>query len=510
MKNIKRIISSIIIFILVLLSINAPEVKAASVSFSASSSEVTVGTTVTLKASANAGAWNLKITGNGVNQALVGQTDTMGNKSVSTSASFTPSAPGTYTFNLTGDITDFDTEVTENVSKSVTVKVNAKPTSNDNSGGSSSSGSNAGSQNKPDKTNVPTETTKPKTETQKSSNNYLSGITLNTGTLSPEFYRETFEYTVEFDDTVNLYELTEMEITAQAEDDRASIQGAGTVTLNEGENSFSINVTAENGAVRTYTIKVNKPAPVEQSSLRLKTLILNGINTNGEYQTINFTLEPEVFEYNLTVPNNISSISLNPTTENEDIIIETNGETALKEGENKIVIILTSPSDETITTTYTLNIERQAAIVEEQGLTQEQIGMIIIGGIVGVILLIIIITLIVKHRRKKKVYDYDEYDDEDNNHLEPNEEDDIIDPYPQTINTRETQEEPISEKNEDDLTEKHEKTMDSNIALKTENKVEENETTKLKWDDFCNTYEEDEENESKKSKDKKKGGKRFM
>lgn len=386
---------------------------------------------------------------------------------------------------------------------------NNEENSSGSSGGSSSSGNNSGSQDRPNESNVPTETTKPKTETEKSSNNYLSGITLSTGTLSPEFYRETFEYTVEFDDTVNLYELTEMEITAQAEDSRASIQGAGTVTLNEGENSFSINVTAENGAVRRYTIKVNKPAPIEQSSLRLKTLILNGINTNGEYQTIDFTLEPEVFEYNLTVPNNISSVSINPTTENEDIIIETNGETTLKEGENKIVIILTSPSDETITTTYTLNIERQAAIVEEQGLTQEQIGMIIIGGIVGVILLIIIIVLIVKHRRKKKVYDYDEYDDEYNNaQLENNEEDDIIDPYPQTIKTRENEEEPISEKNES--IEKHEETMGSNVALKTENEVEENKTAKLKWDDFCDTYDEEEENESKKVKDKKKGGKRFM
>ena len=187
---------------------------------------------------------NLKITGNGVNQALVGQTDAIGNKSASTSASFTPSEAGTYTFNLTGDITDFDTEVTSNISKSITIKVN--PKQNTSSGSSSETKTET-----PNKSNVPTETTQnKKTETTKSSNNYLSGITLSTGTLSPEFYRETFEYTVEFDDTVNLYELTEMEITAQAEDSRASIQGAGTVTLNEGENSFSINVTAEKDEIK--------------------------------------------------------------------------------------------------------------------------------------------------------------------------------------------------------------------------------------------------------------------
>lgn len=500
-----------IIFIMLVAMVFPNNVFAASASITASSTSIYVGETATINININSTeTWSLNISASGGNLSKTSDADAYGEEKTTTAmtATFSASEPGTYTISLSGTVAGSDL-VKKQVSDSVTVTVKAKETNSGSSGGSSSSGSNSGSQDRPNESNVPTETTKPKTETEKSSNNYLSGITLSTGTLSPEFYRETFEYTVEFDDTVNLYELTEMEITAQAEDSRASIQGAGTVTLNEGENSFSINVTAENGAVRTYTIKVNKPAPVEQSSLRLKTLILNGINTNGEYQTIDFTLEPEVFEYNLTVPNNISSVSINPTTENEDIIIETNGETTLKEGENKIVIILTSPSDETITTTYTLNIERQAAIVEEQGLTQEQIGMIIIGGIVGVILLIIIITLIVKHRRKKKVYDYDEYDDEYNNaHLENNEEDDIIDPYPQTIKTRENEEEPISEKNES--IEKHEETMGSNVALKTENEVEENKTAKLKWDDFCDTYDEEEENESKKVKDKKKGGKRFM
>ena len=500
-----------IIFIMLVAMVFPNNVFAASASITASSTSIYVGETATINININSTeTWSLNISASGGNLSKTSDADAYGEEKTTTAmtATFSASEPGTYTISLSGTVAGSDL-VKKQVSDSVTVTVKAKETNSGSSGGSSSSGSNSGSQDRPNESNVPTETTKPKTETEKSSNNYLSGITLSTGTLSPEFYRETFEYTVEFDDTVNLYELTEMEITAQAEDSRASIQGAGTVTLNEGENSFSINVTAENGAVRRYTIKVNKPAPVEQSSLRLKTLILNGINTNGEYQTIDFTLEPEVFEYNLTVPNNISSVSINPTTENEDIIIETNGETTLKEGENKIVIILTSPSDETITTTYTLNIERQAAIVEEQGLTQEQIGMIIIGGIVGVILLIIIIVLIVKHRRKKKVYDYDEYDDEYNNaHLENNEEDDIIDPYPQTIKTRENEEEPISEKNES--IEKHEETMGSNVALKTENDVEENKNAKLKWDDFCDTYDEEEENESKKVKDKKKGGKRFM
>ena len=214
------------------------------------------------------------------------------------------------------------------------------------------------------------------------------GITVGTGTLSPEFYRETYEYTVEFDDTVNLYDLTEIEISATAEDSRATVSGAGTIQLNEGENSIALTVTAENGSARTYTIKVVKPAAIEQSSLRLQTLVVNGITSDGTYQTISMEFDPETFDYNITVPNEITALSINPTTENEDIIIETTGGETLNEGNNRIIIMLTSPSDESVKTTYTLNVERQAALVsEEQGLTMEQIGIIIIASVVGVILL---------------------------------------------------------------------------------------------------------------------------
>lgn len=487
-----------IIFIMLVAMVFPNNVFAASASITASSTSIYVGETATINININSTeTWSLNISASGGNLSKTSDADAYGEEKTTTAmtATFSASEPGTYKISLSGTVAGSDL-VKKQVSDSVTVTVKAKETNSGSSGGSSSSGNNSGSQDRPNESNVPTETTKPKTETEKSSNNYLSGITLSTGTLSPEFYRETFEYTVEFDDTVNLYELTEMEITAQAEDSRASIQGAGTVTLNEGENSFSINVTAENGAVRRYTIKVNKPAPVEQSSLRLKTLILNGINTNGEYQTIDFSLDPETFEYNLTVPNNISSISITPTTENEDIIIETNGGENLNEGSNKIVIILTSPSDETVKTTYTLNIEREAALEEVAGLTKEQIGLIIIGGIVVFVILIIAIVLIVKHRKKKKNFDYDEDEDSDVNFInneEDSEDEEIEDPYPEKIKIRESEDIDKEETENDE---------------KKSNTVDDVKPSKLKWDDFCESYEEDEE--EVKQKKKSKHGKRFM
>ena len=544
MRKIKKILFAFIMTAILMICLKVSEVNAASYSITASQSTVTVGTTVTLTASVNAGSWNLKITGNGISQPLLGETTTTSNTSASASASFTPTEPGTYTFYLTGDVTDYETEVTETgISKSVTITVNPVPEQEPDEEQPSESENQNQNDNVPNESNVPTETPSTPTPTvTKSSNNYLSGITIGTGTLSPEFYRETFEYTVEFDDTVNLYDLKEIEISATAEDDRATVKGAGTIQLNDGENNITLTVTAENGTARTYTIKVVKPMPVEQSALRLQTLVLNGINTNGEYQTINIEFDPETFDYDITVPNEITAISINPTTENEDIIIEATGGESLNEGDNRIIIILTSPSDETIKTTYTINVERQAALVtEEQGLTKEQLGIMIIASVVGVILLIVIIVAIVKHVRKKKRFDYDDEDEDVEMPLINNEEgedvgdyDDIEDPYPSKIVTsgeenkdeavaqeqEEGNQEELKETNTLDSTEKSDddnnkwfgkKDKDDELKFKTtydeENTVsDDTNERKSKWDDFVDGYDDDDEAKAKK----KKHGKRFL
>lgn len=544
MRKIKKILFAFIMTAILMICLKVSEVNAASYSITASQSTVTVGTTVTLTASVNAGSWNLKITGNGISQPLLGETTTTSNTSASASASFTPTEPGTYTFYLTGDVTDYETEVTETgISKSVTITVNPAPEQEPDEEQPSESENQNQNDNVPNESNVPTETPSTPTPTvTKSSNNYLSGITIGTGTLSPEFYRETFEYTVEFDDTVNLYDLKEIEISATAEDNRATVEGAGTIQLNDGENNITLTVTAENGTARTYTIKVVKPMPVEQSALRLQTLVLNGINTNGEYQTINIEFDPETFDYDITVPNEITAISINPTTENEDIIIEATGGESLNEGDNRIIIILTSPSDETIKTTYTINVERQAALVtEEQGLTKEQLGIMIIASVVGVILLIVIIVAIVKHVRKKKRFDYDDEDEDVEMPLINNEEgedvgdyDDIEDPYPSKIVTsgeenkdeavaqeqEEGNQEELKETNTLDSTEKSDddnnklfgkKDKDDELKFKTtydeENTVsDDTNERKSKWDDFVDGYDDDDEAKAKK----KKHGKRFL
>ena len=541
----KRIFISCIIAIILLLSISNLSVKAANIVITSTDKTVTSGQSVTITVSSSIalGSYEVSLTDAGgltLTGASGGEVSPNNMKVTSASSSGTTTLAN-FSFNVpnvstqTKYIVKFSLSAMEdtnlnpydNTTNTATITVNPvsqpEPDPNPSTGGDSGT-----TQDTPNESNVPTETKKPETpQVTKSSNNYLSGITVGTGTLSPEFYRETFEYTVEFDDTVNLYDLKEIEISATAEDDRATVEGAGTIQLNDGENNIALTVKAENGSARTYNIKVVKPMAVDQSSLRLKTLVLNGINTDGKYQAINLEFNPDTFEYDITVPNSITSISVNPTTENEDIIIESNGGENLNEGENKIIIILTSPSDDTIKTTYTINIERQAALttVEEHGLNNKQLGIVIIAVIVGVILLIVIIIAIVKHRKKKKGFGFDD-DEEDNEiHFINNEEgedvkdyDEIESPYPDKIVTSEMPNEEKSKESSEDYKKVDEENLnnidkkENNDGLKfktayDEENVESENHTKSKWDDFVDGYQDEEEN--KKSKNKKHG-RRFL
>ena len=141
MNKISKYISTILLALIMIMSININKTYAASATLSASSTNVTVGTTVTLTATVTAGAWNVTISGNGVNQQSVGQTDTVGNKTTTVSATFTPKSAGTYTFNLTGDMTDFSEENARNVSDSITITA-TEPTTPDN-GSESNTGSSS-------------------------------------------------------------------------------------------------------------------------------------------------------------------------------------------------------------------------------------------------------------------------------------------------------------------------------------------------------------------------------
>ena len=85
-----------------------------------------------------------------------------------------------------------------------------------------------------------------------SKDNNLKNLTVDGYKLNEAFDKDVVNYSV----TVPTGTTT-VKINATKNDSKASVSGAGDVTVTEGLNSIPITVTAENGSEKTYTIVVN-------------------------------------------------------------------------------------------------------------------------------------------------------------------------------------------------------------------------------------------------------------
>ena len=92
-----------------------------------------------------------------------------------------------------------------------------------------------------------------KFDTLKSNNNYLSSLSVEGYELSPEFDKQTLEYTLNKE-----IKESEINIKAIADDSKATVTGTGNIKINKNQNKFRIDVTAESGTVRTYIIKITQ------------------------------------------------------------------------------------------------------------------------------------------------------------------------------------------------------------------------------------------------------------
>ena len=89
-------------------------------------------------------------------------------------------------------------------------------------------------------------------EASYSKNNYLSTLSVENYELNTSFNKEVTEYTVNVPSTTE-----KVKIKGSVEDKTATASGFGEYSVSEGENRFEIKVTAQNGSVKTYNIKIN-------------------------------------------------------------------------------------------------------------------------------------------------------------------------------------------------------------------------------------------------------------
>lgn len=84
-----------------------------------------------------------------------------------------------------------------------------------------------------------------------SSDNTLKSLSIDGYEISPKFNKDTLEYSLEVDESVE-----KIKISAVSNDSKATVKGIGEVSLTPGENKFEIKVTAENGNVKIYKVNV--------------------------------------------------------------------------------------------------------------------------------------------------------------------------------------------------------------------------------------------------------------
>ena len=244
-------------------------------------------------------------------------------------------------------------------------------------------------------------TTKPEEET-KSSNTYLSGLTLDVEGLTPEFNKDTDSYTLQVGE-----EVEKIAVTATPEEEKSTVTVEGNEVLQIGENKITITVTAEDGTTKTYTITVNK-GNVEATSLGLTSLAIKGIDMEGIFS-------PTTYEYTIELNQDVSELEITAEPNQEGATVEVIGNSDLQEGENIVNIIVKSADGEE-TVTYQLTIQKNVSAVASTNSSQQNI--IFIGLFVGIaVILIIVVSVLIYKRHKKKIeeeYDFGNGEDDTN------------------------------------------------------------------------------------------------
>lgn len=314
MRRIRSIILTMMLILTTTLFSRVPVLAAANISVSVNKSNVKVGdtVTVTLSITSGYGAQGVLKKSSGV---LGGSSDeyfTIGAGVGDVQRfSYKATSVGSCTFSIQeplDDTTDAGGGTPSIGVGSATVTVTSASSNNDsnsNKDNKDNSGSNTGNDSNANKDNE-------NKEEKKSSNASLGSLVISAGTLSPEFSAATKDYTATVD-----YSYSSLAVTANPADSKASVTSVtGNDSLEVGENTVSVVVTAEDGSTSTYNIVVTRRAEDDPENAdkqdNWKKFDINGT----EWTMINDIPEdvvPEGFEHSKTVIDGLEYNTLHGT-----------------------------------------------------------------------------------------------------------------------------------------------------------------------------------------------------
>jgi len=239
--------------------------------------------------------------------------------------------------------------------------------------------------------NIKTYTININRKDERSNNNYLKQLSLDYGEIT--FNKNTLQY-----NTSVQYEINKINVSATPEDVKSKVI-INNPDLNVGNNTITINVTAENGAIRTYKIIVKRLTEKEKMS----------DNNNISYLRVlghEIDFKKDVMEYDLNIKDEyalVFEITLEDPKAN--YIIEGNED--LKDGS---IIKVISTSQSGIKKEYKFNVKKikeQAQEVKQENINEKNNNNLfigIIGFICGIVTTIVIgsIKRNLKNNKDKK------------------------------------------------------------------------------------------------------------
>lgn len=144
-------------------------------------------------------------------------------------------------------------------------------------------------------------------------NNYLSSLTID-GASVPSFDGANTEYSYYVPANT-----TSVNINATGISTNASVTGKGTVNINDKEQTITVRVTAQNGAVRDYHIKVTRADSVAVGPSVTELANSIGIKNNGTYMTgISLGTNVNIISEKVRQINNLATVTIRNT--NGDVI----------------------------------------------------------------------------------------------------------------------------------------------------------------------------------------------
>ena len=167
-----------------------------------------------------------------------------------------------------------------------------------------------------------------------STDNALASLTVSNATISPAFNANITSYTADVP-----FSVSKLDIKATAADGKAKVSISNPTLIPDGTTNVTITVTAENGAKKTYTIKVHREKDPNY--------VASGNNALSEITVDGFLLSPvfnaDVTDYVVWLPYETESVSISGKATDSNASVQVIGGDNLEAGQdNPIKVICTA------------------------------------------------------------------------------------------------------------------------------------------------------------------------